>query len=280
MRYKSGPGAGRCERQPQLAQHRPLPAGDQLRDSGHPDGHLPAGLRGRDAVLERTPDEAGEYLQGDLMPRRMPPVWISHTHFVFQTDDGALAFLDTNNDSVSLLVTNHTLYHRTTVVEVVAICVSCSLKTRTWRQSKQMTNVRRCMFGNRAKYWQLQRLIDTSIFKCFLQRQLDVKGYQCSSDLRYILFRHNVKSTSTYGKLYLRHKPRTLEELRVQIEHACNDIPLATIQLVFRQSFTAHYTVYDVTNECFIVRLNAASLDGSGSELAARPVGFYFPPMR
>ncbi|KAJ4441911.1 hypothetical protein ANN_11771 [Periplaneta americana] len=27
-------------------------------------------------------------------------------------------------------------------------------------------------------------------------------------------------------------KPQTLEELRVQIEHACNDIPLATIQLI------------------------------------------------
>ncbi|KAJ4428700.1 hypothetical protein ANN_25693 [Periplaneta americana] len=31
--------------------------------------------------------------------------------------------------------------------------------------------------------------------------------------------------------------------------------------------------------QCVIVWLNAASLDGSGSELAARPVGFYFPPM-
>ncbi|XP_023716434.1 inactive dipeptidyl peptidase 10 [Cryptotermes secundus] len=103
-----------------------------------------------------------EYLQGDLTPRRMPPVWISHTHFVFQTDDGALAYLDTSNDTVSLLVTNHTL------------------------------------------------------------RQLDVKGYQCSSDLRYILFRHNVKS-------------------------------------VFRQTFTAHYTVYDVRNDHHIpIRLNDA----------------------
>ncbi|PSN56674.1 hypothetical protein C0J52_00051 [Blattella germanica] len=50
-----------------------------------------------------------EYLQGELNPRRMPPVWISHTHFIFQTDDGGLAYLDTSNDSVSLLVTNHTL---------------------------------------------------------------------------------------------------------------------------------------------------------------------------
>ncbi|KAJ4439797.1 hypothetical protein ANN_07925 [Periplaneta americana] len=32
-------------------------------------------------------------------------------------------------------------------------------------------------------------------------------------------------------------------------------------------------------NKCVIVRLNATSLGGSGSELAARPVGFYFPPM-
>ena len=54
----------------------------------------------------------GEYLQGDLTPRRMPPVWISHTHFVFQTDDGALAYLDTINDTVLLLVTNHTLVSR------------------------------------------------------------------------------------------------------------------------------------------------------------------------
>ncbi|KAJ4444481.1 hypothetical protein ANN_06273 [Periplaneta americana] len=30
---------------------------------------------------------------------------------------------------------------------------------------------------------------------------------------------------------------------------------------------------------CVIVWLNATSLGGSGSELAARPVGFYFPPM-
>lgn len=77
-----------------------------------------------------------EYLQGELTPRRLPSAWISPTHFVFQSDDGGLAVLDTTNDSVSVLVTNHTL------------------------------------------------------------RQLNVKGYQCSSDLRYVLFKHNVKQVS------------------------------------------------------------------------------------
>ncbi|KAH0946792.1 hypothetical protein HN011_002559 [Eciton burchellii] len=43
-------------------------------------------------------------------------------------------------------------------------------------------------------------------------RQLNVHGYECSSDLRYVLFKHNVKP-------------------------------------VFRNTFTAHYTVYDVTND-------------------------------
>nr|XP_012223652.1 PREDICTED: dipeptidyl peptidase 4 isoform X4 [Linepithema humile] len=44
------------------------------------------------------------------------------------------------------------------------------------------------------------------------ERQLNVQGYECSPDLRYVLFRHNVKP-------------------------------------VFRNTFTAHYTVYDVTND-------------------------------
>lgn len=91
-------------------------------------------------------------LRGDLTPHRLPPTWISHDKFVYQADDGSLALLDTSNNTVSLLVSNHTL------------------------------------------------------------RQLNVQGYQCSSDLRYVLFKHNVKP-------------------------------------VFRHTFTAHYTVYDVTND-------------------------------
>ncbi|XP_031785352.1 inactive dipeptidyl peptidase 10 isoform X2 [Nasonia vitripennis] len=93
-----------------------------------------------------------ECLHGDLTPHRLPPTWISHDKFVYQADDGSLALLDTSNNSISLLVSNHTL------------------------------------------------------------RQLNVQGYQCSTDLRYVLFKHNVKP-------------------------------------VFRHTFTAHYTVYDVTND-------------------------------
>lgn len=50
-----------------------------------------------------------EYLQGDLTPNRLPPTWVSRTKFVYQSDDGGLAVLDTSNDSVNILVTNHTL---------------------------------------------------------------------------------------------------------------------------------------------------------------------------
>lgn len=50
-----------------------------------------------------------EYLQGDLTPNRLPPTWVSRTQFVFQADDGGLAVLDTTNNSVTPLVTNHTL---------------------------------------------------------------------------------------------------------------------------------------------------------------------------
>lgn len=50
-----------------------------------------------------------EYLQGDLTPNRLPPTWVSRSKFVFQSDDGGLAVLDTANDSVNILVTNHTL---------------------------------------------------------------------------------------------------------------------------------------------------------------------------
>ncbi|XP_044727006.1 inactive dipeptidyl peptidase 10 [Chrysoperla carnea] len=93
-----------------------------------------------------------EYLQGELNVERLPPAWISHTHFVFQADDGGLAYLDTSNNNITQLVSNHTL------------------------------------------------------------RQLNVRGYQCSFDRQYVLFKHNVKT-------------------------------------VFRHSFTAQYTVYDVKND-------------------------------
>lgn len=50
-----------------------------------------------------------EYLQGELTPKRLPSSWVTHTKFVFQSDDGSLAILDTANDSVTTLVTNHTM---------------------------------------------------------------------------------------------------------------------------------------------------------------------------
>ncbi|XP_030761357.1 inactive dipeptidyl peptidase 10 isoform X2 [Sitophilus oryzae] len=53
-------------------------------------------------------------------------------------------------------------------------------------------------------------------------RQLNVRGYQCSKNLKYVLFQHNVKS-------------------------------------VFRQSFTSHYTIYDVNKDHHIpVRLESS----------------------
>lgn len=32
--------------------------------------------------------------------------------------------------------------------------------------------------------------------RLYFQRQLNVQGYQCSADLRYVLFKHNVKPVS------------------------------------------------------------------------------------
>jgi hypothetical protein len=50
-----------------------------------------------------------DYLQGELVPKRLPSSWVTNTKFIFQSDDGSLAILDTANDSVTTLVTNHTL---------------------------------------------------------------------------------------------------------------------------------------------------------------------------
>lgn len=50
-----------------------------------------------------------ECLRDDLTPHRLQPTWITHDKFVYQADDGSLTLLDTSNNSVSLLVSNHTL---------------------------------------------------------------------------------------------------------------------------------------------------------------------------
>lgn len=56
-----------------------------------------------------------DYLQGELVPKRLPSSWVTNTKFVFQSDDGSLAILDTANDSVTTLVTNHTMVSYTRV---------------------------------------------------------------------------------------------------------------------------------------------------------------------
>ncbi|KAJ2944629.1 hypothetical protein O0L34_g3981 [Tuta absoluta] len=93
-----------------------------------------------------------EFLRGDLVGERLPTTWVSSHQIVYQADDGGLLALDTFNNTLTVLVTNHTL------------------------------------------------------------RQLNVRGYQCSPSLRYVLFKHNIKE-------------------------------------VYQRTFTAHYTVYDVTND-------------------------------
>lgn len=50
-----------------------------------------------------------EFLQDEFTPKRLPSSWVTNTKFVFQSDDGSLAILDTANDSVTTLVTNHTM---------------------------------------------------------------------------------------------------------------------------------------------------------------------------
>lgn len=50
-----------------------------------------------------------EFLQGDVVPHRLPSSWVTNTKFVFQNDEGGLAIFDTANDSVTSLVTNHTM---------------------------------------------------------------------------------------------------------------------------------------------------------------------------
>lgn len=79
-----------------------------------------------------------EYLQGELNPNRLKPAWVTTSQYVFQSDDGELVVWDTTANSLTTLVTNHTV------------------------------------------------------------RQLNVKGYQCSHDLKYVLFRHNVKKVRAF----------------------------------------------------------------------------------
>lgn len=50
-----------------------------------------------------------EFLHGDLTGERLPTTWVSSHQLVYQADDGGLLALDTFNNSLTVLVTNHTL---------------------------------------------------------------------------------------------------------------------------------------------------------------------------
>jgi len=62
----TGAAVSRDRRGAQLALHHLLPAGDRAGHLGDRDGHLPAGLRGRAAVLVGPPDEARGAAGGGL----------------------------------------------------------------------------------------------------------------------------------------------------------------------------------------------------------------------
>lgn len=137
-----------------------------------------------------------DYLQGELVPKRLPSSWVTNKKFVFQSDDGSLAILDTANDSVTTLVTNHTMVRFTRL-------------HHTFRQpslNNRLFHFRSFPFSLHAP-GSLQRQINVkSKFDIVMltNRKLNgdnvasiFLGYQCSNDLRYVLFTHNVKYVSS-----------------------------------------------------------------------------------
>lgn len=49
---------------------------------------------------------------------------------------------------------------------------------------------------NRSNYIELNCI--SLVYFCALQRQLNIKGYQCSTNLEFVLFKHNVKNVSDF----------------------------------------------------------------------------------
>lgn len=97
------------------------------------------------------------------------------------------------------------------------------------------------------------------------QRQLNVRGYQCSPNLRYVLFQHNIKEVRTYWAVklligFLQNK----QDGRYEVCALESTMLFEFYYLqVYHRTFTAHYTVYDVTNEWVafdIWRLSAAKV--------------------
>lgn len=70
-----------------------------------------------------------EFLQNDVAPNRLPSAWVTNTKFVFQNDDGGLAIFDTANDSVTILVTNHTMVSLHMSVSAFYFAILCKPKT-------------------------------------------------------------------------------------------------------------------------------------------------------
>lgn len=124
-----------------------------------------------------------EYLQGDLSPNRLPPTWVSKSKFVFQSDDGSLAVYETTDNSVKTLVTNHTLVSSSSSSSCCYCCCRIIL----------VCMVLDCVsFCNYSCFSPLSLFL----FSFRVQRQLNIKGYQCSTNLEFVLFKHNVKTVS------------------------------------------------------------------------------------
>ncbi|CAB0018129.1 unnamed protein product [Nesidiocoris tenuis] len=50
-----------------------------------------------------------EALRGELTPQKLEPSWVTSDHFMFQADDGGLSVYTVSTDTVSHLVSNHTI---------------------------------------------------------------------------------------------------------------------------------------------------------------------------
>ncbi|GBP23132.1 hypothetical protein EVAR_13153_1 [Eumeta japonica] len=55
-----------------------------------------------------------EFLRGELTAERLPTTWVGTHQLVYQADDGGLLAFDTINNTLSVLVTNHTLVSHST----------------------------------------------------------------------------------------------------------------------------------------------------------------------
>lgn len=80
-------------------------------------------------------------------------------------------------------------------------------------------------------------LIHITVSCLYFQRQLNVKGYQCSTDLRYVLFKHNIKYVSilTHPIQYFR-----LAVVALYIDSK-NFVDLLATQFVYKSNQDRHW---------------------------------------